>query len=815
MVNKSGVVTMNHEESLSGCNICGGSHETQDCFYLQGCQHVPNTPMLSKARQTVPPDLEITKMADGTTSIITRRVLPRGTTFGPFEAKRNWMMNPMTYFPIRIFGSSPSETYHLDYSSEDTSNWMCFIAPASSATEQNLICYQLKSNIFYTAIREIIPGEELRVWYAPFYATKMQMPLYNVDIISSGFPVPAQDLQKFSSDGTTNHVETLNKEMALKLAERLPAQELGAKDDKTTWNCKICAVVVHSRHRARKHPESVTESFGISTSDDPRQENEQISSTNLHMLDTNSLTVNDLLQSNNLIETSPLKSILENQGCLSITLNPLTDSILADNLSSSDPPKFNVDDLTSELLSMTNHSDRLSHQINNLDCDICGKKFDKAEYLYRHLRKHTGEFICPGCLAVFARKENLLSHVCSSSTKRDGFECPYCQKQFAVKKYFKRHMIQHSGKIYCKWCRKTFLCQLELDSHQCPAPRHVCPDCGKRFSHRAHLLRHGKIHNGLKQVAKNIKDKKKGIDEKPFICEKCGDAFKTPSILKQHLRSHGERQFECDICQRRFHRLGVLKQHRFIHEHAQIPCHVCGKKLKSKKALDVHVLLHGNKKFHCEKCEKSFFQRCNYLKHFKQMHGDKVIHKCPHCPLQFTSKASYTKHVASHSKPAEYSCGLCQKNFHRQYQLNRHIQTSHSGIVYRCPYCQMTVRYQHSMRRHFQKQHKDLSDEWKRPGFVKGLEEKIDEGEDQKEKGNAGGCDQEVLPSVQIREWEEPGVQLPTEEDSKIEEVPQLHINNTDLQLAEMVLNNAYVLDEEAQNIMYYILDTGVNVDGY
>lgn len=860
--------------------------------------------MLSKARQTLPPDLEITKMADGTTSIMAKRDFVRGTTFGPFEAKRNWTMNPITNFPIRIFGSSPTGTYHLDYSNEETSNWMCFIAPASCAKEQNLICYQVKVNIFYTAMRQISSGEELRVWYAPFYAAKMKMPLYNVDFTALGPSHASQDLPSSSSNSKTDQIEILNKDMAQELAERLPAQKLGAKDDKASWNCKICSAIITSvpsyakhlmehyksllgafcnlcnrkfynnsvlqKHKAEKHPETVNEAIGIPTSENHRQQNAQMillnmsesegqtsdamkdildkfkagktitessireadkETSDLHLLDTNSINVNDLLQNSNLLENSSLKSILENQ-CLNINLSSIADSILSDNVSSSDPVKFNVEELASDLLEMTNDNESLSQRIDNLDCDICGKKFDKPEYLYRHLRKHTGEFICPACLAVFARKENLMCHVCLCSKKNDSFECPYCQKQFTVRKYLKRHMIKHTDMDNCKWCRKTFPSELELAGHKCPAPRHICPQCGKRFVNRAHLTRHTKLHNTPKPVAKSTKsiNKKKTVEEKPLICEKCGDAFKTSYILKQHLRSHGERTFECDICQRRFHRISVLKQHKQTHGNAQIPCNICGKKLKSKKALDVHVLLHGNKKYQCDKCDKSFFQRCNYVKHFRQIHGEKTMYKCPHCPTQFTSEASYGKHVESHLRPAEHPCEFCQKSFHGQYQLKRHVQTSHSGIRYRCPYCSMTARHRHSMRRHFERQHKELCDEWSRPGFVNGLEERIDkaqqstavniQSDDNNEgalmtvggggvfegSGNAGqmeGGETHILPDMQVDEVDGIG------------DVPQLSISDADTQLAESVLGNAYIFGEDGGDIMFYVLDNGPVISEY
>jgi hypothetical protein len=86
------------------------------------------------------------------------------------------------------------------------------------------------------------------------------------------------------------------------------------------------------------------------------------------------------------------------------------------------------------------------------NCDICNKEFHKADYLYRHLRKHTGEFTCVSCLAVFARKESLTNHSCFTDASglnvdTSSLICPYCQKKFLVKKIFNRHMAKHTGKF--------------------------------------------------------------------------------------------------------------------------------------------------------------------------------------------------------------------------------------------------------------------------------------------------------------------------------------------------------------------------------
>lgn len=129
-------------------------------------------------------------------------------------------------------------------------------------------------------------------------------------------------------------------------------------------------------------------------------EAERENSNELSLLEAHSISVNDLLQNNaTLMENSSLKSILENQ-CLNLSLEAITDSMLSDNINSADSVKFNVEELASEFLDISPDVENINRRIVNFQCEICEKKFGKADYLYRHLRKHTGEFICPNCLGV-------------------------------------------------------------------------------------------------------------------------------------------------------------------------------------------------------------------------------------------------------------------------------------------------------------------------------------------------------------------------------------------------------------------------------
>lgn len=52
---------------------------------------------------------------------------------------------PSITFPLKIFLEDDEELseYYLDTTDENVCNWLMFIPPATSAEEQNLICYQV------------------------------------------------------------------------------------------------------------------------------------------------------------------------------------------------------------------------------------------------------------------------------------------------------------------------------------------------------------------------------------------------------------------------------------------------------------------------------------------------------------------------------------------------------------------------------------------------------------------------------------------------------------------------------------------------
>ncbi|XP_013930006.1 PREDICTED: zinc finger protein 436-like [Thamnophis sirtalis] len=161
------------------------------------------------------------------------------------------------------------------------------------------------------------------------------------------------------------------------------------------------------------------------------------------------------------------------------------------------------------------------------------------------------------------------------------FGCPECGKCFRQKEHLMHHQQLHGveiphgysdiGKIFQE--REHLLRGLRAGKRL-----YECPECGKNFPTRETLIRHVRIHTG----------------ERPFECPQCGQFFRQRAHLIRHQRIHtGERPYACPECGRSFSRRDSLIDHQRKHVHEKpYQCPECGKSFCHKGALLKHQRIH-------------------------------------------------------------------------------------------------------------------------------------------------------------------------------------------------------------------------------
>ncbi|KAF7213933.1 PR domain zinc finger protein 14 [Nothobranchius furzeri] len=143
----------------------------------------PHIPPLDKESLELPEGLIIIQAAWGNAphcGVFTdKSSIPKGARFGPFQGKVVNTSEIKTYDDNTLMWEvfENGRLSHFVDGRGAPGNWMSLVKCARFPEEQNLIAVQIQGQIFYEACKEIIPGQELLVWYGDCYTQFLGIPL--------------------------------------------------------------------------------------------------------------------------------------------------------------------------------------------------------------------------------------------------------------------------------------------------------------------------------------------------------------------------------------------------------------------------------------------------------------------------------------------------------------------------------------------------------------------------------------------------------------------------------------------------------------
>uniref|UniRef100_A0A8D2Q5X2 PR/SET domain 15 n=1 Tax=Varanus komodoensis TaxID=61221 RepID=A0A8D2Q5X2_VARKO len=735
------------------------------------CSHCPSTwghlrvhrKEEYRRKSSLPSNLEIRQLEDGTEGVFAITQLVKRTQFGPFECKRVTKLEKEPAFLLKVFQKDGPPVY-FDTSNEDYCNWMMMVRPANLYEHQNLTAFQHDNDIYFTTSRDIPPGTELRVWYAAFYAKKMEKPvLKQVTSIGNGTfglvspRLPSHHLS-FHAEHLRGHSEQAKGAPQSNQGDAVPgkAVEAAPADQPVTCESANTSVDVKRKPRRGRKPKTAKVETPLVVVDDKEPSVEHVAEI-----------ITEIPPDDAALPSPAEERIME------LVLGKLPSTANSINSITKFPHHQSSMSFKRSLILSSRHGIRrklikqLGEHKRVYQCNICSKMFQNSSNLSRHIRSHGDKlFKCEECAKLFSRKESLKQHVSYKHSRNEvdneyRFRCTTCEKAFRIESALEFHNCRTDDKTFqCEMCFRFFSTNSNLSKHKKKHgdKKFACEICNKLFYRKDVMLDHQRRHlEGVRRVKRedfeHSTENMVRYKKEPSACPVCGKIFSCRSNMNKHLLTHGDKKYTCEICGRKFFRVDVLRDHIHVHfkdiaimddhqreefigkigisseendensdgsvdsEPHKYSCKRCQLTFGRGKEYLKHIMeVHKEKGYGCSICNRRFALKATYHAHMvihrenlPDPNVQKYIHPCEICGRIFNSIGNLERHKLIHTGVKSHACEQCGKSFARKDMLKEHMRVHDNIREYLCAECGKGMKTKHALRHHM-KLHKGIKE---------------------------------------------------------------------------------------------------------